>query len=118
MTPLQFYLVLGAAQIALLTGAHWTGRLSAAKNCEKRIAASAAQAIDEKNADDEAQGGAASDSDARLRAEIARLTRRLETTYVPTGLDCDEPGSGDIVRNAHDALFEAGLPAGTGGDGG
>lgn len=112
MKTLEFYAVLAAAQIVLLAGAHWTGRLVSAKECEKQKAASAGAAIDEKNGDDEKQGSAAGSSDAALRAQIERLTRKLETAYVPTGLDCDAPGSGDSVLDAHDEIFEAGLPAG------
>lgn len=117
MTTIQFYALLGAAQIALLGGAHWTGRLVAARNCEAEKAASAGQVIDRKNEDDEKQGEAASASDAALRREIAVLRRKLESAYVPTGLDCDAPGSGDSVHDAYDEIFGERLPAGAGGDG-
>lgn len=117
MTPIQFYAVLGAAQIALLGGAHWTGRLAAAKNCAEEKAASAGQAIDEHNADNDAQRDAGAHSDAALISEISRLRARLEDNYVPLGLDCDAPGSGDSVWDAHDEIFETRLPAGSGGNG-
>lgn len=108
MSAVERYALLAA----LLLASHWTGRLAAAKNCEKQKAESAAEAIDEKNDDDQAQGESAASSDRALLAEISRLTRKLETAYVPTGLACDEPGSGDVVHDAYDALFEEGLPAG------
>lgn len=117
MTPIQFYLALGAAQIALLSGAHWTGRLAAAKNCAEEKAASAGQAIDEQNADNDLQRDAGAHSDEELLRQITRLRAQLEDNYVPLNLDCDAPGSGDSVWDAHDEIFETRLPAGSGGDG-
>ena len=70
-----------------------------------------------KQEDDDRQGeNATADSD-RLRREIARLTRELELTHVPTNLVCDAPGSGDSVHEAHTQLFGERLPPLAGSDG-
>lgn len=112
MGKLELYGLVGALSFIALAGAHWTGRLVAAKNCEAQKAASAGEAIDEKNEDDATQGKAGSSSDDALRAQIERLTRKLEKADVPTGLACDAPGSGDSVHDAYDQIFEEGVPSG------
>lgn len=112
MGKIELYGLVGIGAFLLLSGAHWTGRLAAAKNCEKRIAASAAEAIGEKNDDDGKQKEAATSTDMKLRAAIARLDEKLEALNVPTGLDCDAPGSGDVVHDAYDEVFEEGLQPG------
>jgi len=70
----------------------------------------AAEAQEAKDEDDSTQSEAASSASEDLVREIARLQRQLDKAYVPTGLTCDAPGSGDSVHDARDQLFEEGLP--------
>lgn len=109
---------LGAAQIFLLSGVYLKGRSDAAAICARARAQAALAAMEEQQTDENAQQAAGAISDIQLRNEIARLTRQLEISDVKTGLDCDAPGSGDSVRDAHRELFETGLPAGDGSDDG
>lgn len=105
------------ASCAIVSGVMYLkGRSDAAEKCTNDKLAAAEKAAEEKEADDDLQQDAGAVADDALRTEIARLRRRLETSDVTTGLDCDAPGSGDSVHDAHDQLFETGLLAGGGSD--
>lgn len=112
MNNWQFYALLGAAELALLAGAHWTGRLVAAKECSDDKAASGAEATDEMNADakDQKQGGAAiadgfTGEAARLRREIERFNH----ARIDDGDACLDADDGGVMHDAYDAVFEKGL---------